>query len=69
MFQFLHNCENTYKVNRLTFSDISTDTHKRYALYAVVPLILVVIAALVGAFVHRLTKSEGAGLVTFIITY
>lgn len=40
---------------------VYTDTHCRYALYVVAALILAVIAALLGTFIHHLTKSGAAG--------
>lgn len=45
---------------KLTFS-VSTDTHNRCGMYAVAVLVFVVIVALLGFFIHRLTKSGAAG--------
>lgn len=69
--RFMRECKkpNSHKVNRHNDSFVSTDTHNRYALYAVAALTSVVIATLLGTVIHRLTKSGAAGEFSCLIKY
>lgn len=45
----------------MPFSCVSTDAHNRRGMFAVAALVFVVLAAFLGIFIHRLTKTGTAG--------